>query len=115
MISKIFFGRIKASTYFFRMKEAKSNRKLWDTVRLMSDNYRSYLSQKLAVDVLKRELLHAEQKVQDIGNSLDDQISKCAFTYTSMENPKIRPEMIINGSDTVTKDIRESILLNCKM
>jgi hypothetical protein len=115
MISKVYYGRLKASAYFFRLKEAKSNRKLWDSVKAISDTHRNYISHKLAVESLKRELKIAEEKVLEIGDNLDDQISKCAFTYTRIENPAIRPEMIINGSDNVTKEIRESTMMNCRM
>ena len=115
IISKVYYGRLKASAYFFRLKEAKSNRKLWDSVKSISDTHRNLISQNLAVESLKRELEIAEGKVLEIGNYLDDQISKCAFTYTRIENPAIRPEMIINGSDNVTKEIREATMMNCRM
>jgi len=114
-ISKVYFGRLKACAYFFRLKEAKSNKKLWDTVKSISDTYRNYVSQNLAAESLKRELKSAEDKVLEIGNSLDDQISKCAFTYTRIENPEIRPEMIIKGADNVTKEVREATMMNCRM
>lgn len=115
MISKIYYGRLKASAYFFRLKEAKSNRKLWDSVRAISDTHRNYVSHHLAVESLKRELKSAEEKVTEIENNLEDQISKCAFTYTRIENPAIKPEMIINGADNITKDIREATMMNCRM
>ena len=115
IISKIYYGRLKASAYFFRLKEAKSNRKLWESVRAISDTHRNYVSHHLAVESLKRELKSAEEKVTEIENNLEDQISKCAFTYTRIENPAIKPEMIINGADGVTKDIRESTMMNCRM
>lgn len=115
MISKVYYGRLKASAYFFRLKEARSNRKLWDSVKSISDTHRNLISQNLAVESLKRELKSAEDKVSEIGNNLDDQISKCAFSYTRIENPAIRPEMIINGADNVTKEIRESTMMNCRM
>jgi hypothetical protein len=114
-ISKVHYGRIKASAYFFRLKEARSNKKLWDNLRIISDTYRNYLSQKLSIDVLRKELASSEQKLKDMEINLDDQISKCAFTYTSIENPRIRPEMIINGSESVTKEIRDAIVMRCKM
>jgi hypothetical protein len=115
IISKVYYGRLKASAYFFRLKEAKSNRKLWDAVKSISDTHRNFISHNLAVESLKRELESAEKKVLEIGNNLDDQISKCAFTYTRIENPAIRPEMIINGSDNVTKEMREATMMNCRM
>ena len=115
IISKIYYGRLKASAYFFRLKEAKSNRKLWDSVRAISDTHRNYVSHHLAVESLKRELSSAEEKVTEIESNLEDLISKCAFTYTRIENPEIKPEMIINGADTVSKEIRELTIMNCRM
>ena len=115
IINKIYVGRLKASAYFFRLKEAKSNKKLWEALRQISDTYRMFTSQRISVEVLKKDFDSAEQKAFILGNLLDDLISKCAFTYTSIENPLIKPDMIINGSDKITKDIRDNIMLNCQL
>ena len=73
------------------------------------------MSQKVSLEVLKKDLHLAEEKTASMDQNLDDLISKCAFTYTSIENPKIRLEMIINGTDGVTKEIKDSISLNCHL
>jgi hypothetical protein len=114
-ISRVYHGRIKASTYFFRIKAAKNNRKLWDQLHNISDAYRAYLSHKLSVEVLRRELDQAEQRTVEVGNTLEDLISKAAFSYTTLENPKIRPEMIINGTDGVTQEMRDAVSQNCRL
>lgn len=114
-ISKVFHGRLRASAYFFRVKEARSNKKLWESLKTLSDSYRNYLSQKLMIDVLRKELEQAESRTERLGLSLDDMISKVSFTYTSLESPQIRPEMIIGGGDGVSKDVRDAISLNCRM
>ena len=44
-ISRVHIGRLKASNYFFRINEARKNRKLWESLRLILDNYRMFMSQ----------------------------------------------------------------------
>jgi hypothetical protein len=114
-IARVYFGRLKASKYFFRLPDAKRDRKLWDALRNISAMYRAFLGQKLMVDKLTLDLEEANKKTQEIGRQLEDQISKSAFTYSSIENPKLRPDLIINGSEEVGKGARDQILLNCKL
>ena len=115
LIQQVHWGRHKASKYFFRIQEAKSDRKLWESFKALSTSYRAYLWQQLLVDKMRRELDQATKRTFDLGRTLDDQISKIAFTYTTIENPQVRPEMIIHGSEQVTQEIRDRIMLNCKL
>ena len=48
------------------------------------------MSQGIAVEVLEKELQDARSKLNNLTTYLDDLISKCAITYTSLENPNIR-------------------------
>jgi hypothetical protein len=114
-IVKIHWGRLKASKFFFRIAEVRSDRKLWDSLKAVSSSYRAYQGQKILVDKMQYELEQANIKIVELGRHLDDQISKIAFSYTMIENPRIRPEQIINGSQDVTQEIRDQIMQNCRM
>jgi len=115
VILQVHWGRIKAAKYFFRIEQARKDRKLWESFKAISQAYKSLLCQQLIVDKLKQDLEAATLKSADLSRSIEDQISKCAFTYTSLEDPRIRPELIINGSDNLTKEVRDQILLNCQL
>jgi len=115
VILQVHWGRIKAAKYFFRIEQARKDRKLWESFKAISQAYKSLLCQQLIVDKLKQDLEAATLKSADLSRSIEDQISKCAFTYTSLEDPRIRPELIINGSDNMTKEVRDQILLNCQL
>ena len=114
-ISRVYFGRIKASQYFFRKPETRGNRKFWDSLRTISDCHRAYLSQILAVEVLKNDLREAEKKTAEVARNLDDLISKSAFTYTMLHNPTAAPDIILKGMDSSSSDIRKEVTMNCKM
>lgn len=114
-ISKLHIGRLLATKYFFRDPDLKKNRKLWDSVKALSDQYRSLLAQNLSIETLKKELRDAELKVLDMSKNLDDQVSKVGFTYTTLQNPNFRPEMIINRTESTDPKLREEVILNCKL
>jgi len=113
-IVKLHIGRMNATSYFFKNPEIKKNRKLWDSVKSLSDYYRSCLSHSLMIEALKQQIREAEQKAIEMKHTLEDQTSKVAFTYTTLDNPAFRPEMIINGVDNDPK-MRETIVMNCKL
>ena len=114
-INKVHYGRLQASAYFFRNPTLKGNKKLWESLRQISETYRNYLSQKVSLEVLTRELRNSEDKTKALIVTLDDLISKCAFTYTTAENPQISADMIINGAAEVTNEVRSLIIMNSKL
>ena len=114
-ICKLHLGRLLATKYFFGAAAITKNRKLWDSVKALSDQYRSLLAQTLSIETLRKELQEAESKRVDLENNLDDQISKVAFTYTTLQNPSFRPDMIINRSDSTDPKLTEAVILNCKL
>ena len=114
-ISKVHIGRLNASSYFFRINEAKKNRKLWESLRLISDNYRMFMSQSIVVEVLEKDLGDAKEKLRGLSTYLDDLISKCALTYTSIETPSIKADMLIHGDKKMPADVREKLILNCQL
>ena len=45
------------------LTEARSNRKLWESLRAISGNYRMFMSQSIAVEVIEKELEDAKSKL----------------------------------------------------
>lgn len=115
VVLKVHWGRLRAAKYFFRLEEARKDRKLWDSFKAISNHYRNYLCLQLVQEKLRQDLEQATRKAVELSRLIEDQISKCSFTYTCMEDSRIRPEMIIGGSENVTKEVREKILLNCQL
>lgn len=114
-ISITHFGRVYASTYFFREKAVKTNKKLWESLRQISDSYRSYMSQKIGLEVMKKDLNDAEQKFLLTQLTLDDMISKAGFTYSTILDSRLSPQSIISGGSDMSAEDRKALLLNCKL
>lgn len=114
-ISRVYFGRLKASKYFFRLPEAKKDKKLWENLRAISNQYKVYLGQRLMADKLRADLDEATRKTADIGRQLDDLISRAAFTYTGIENPQFRADLIIHDISTTSTEVRNQVILNSKL
>ena len=108
--SRIYYGRVNASNYLFRTPQVRQNKKLWENFKVISDTYRTLLSYKINIDVLQREMEETRAKIILYESSLSEQVTKCAFTYTALENPNIRPEVILGGAENFTGEMRE--LLN---
>ena len=114
VISRIYFGRLKASKYFFRLPEAKKDKKLWDSLRSISSMYRGYLSQRMLSEKLQREIDEANRKTAELLRQLDDLISKSGVTYSCIENKTLNPNMILTN-ENLNKEVRDQILLNCRL
>lgn len=112
MINQIHTGRIKASSYLMGSQEVKRNRKLWDSLKLLSDIYRQYVSHQLSVEVLKHELQQAENKTKAYSNSLEDQLYKTGLTYSSLVNMECSAEKIISA-DKLSQANRDLVNKNC--
>jgi hypothetical protein len=113
--SKIYYGRVNASSYLFRTLQVRQNKKLWENFKAISDTYRTLLSYKINVDVLQREMEETRAKVIMFESSLSEQLTKSAFTYTALENPNIRPEVILGGAENFTGEMRELLNGNIKL
>jgi hypothetical protein len=113
--SKIYFGRVHASSYLFRTPQVRQNKKLWESFKMISDTYRSVLSYRINLDILQRELDDTMNKIAQYENHLSDQITKSAFTYTALENPNIRQEVILGGPENFTGEMRELLNGNIKL
>ncbi len=113
--SRIYYGRINASNFLFRTQQMKQNKKLYDSFKTISDTYRTLLSYKINIDVLQKEIEDTNLKVLLYETSLSEQVTKAAFTYTAMENPNIRPELILGGPDNFTGEMREVLNGNIQL
>lgn len=111
--SRIYYGRMHASTYLFRSQRVREHKKLWDNFKVISDTYRTLTSYRINLEVLAHEVEETTKKVAQYQVLLDDLVTKSAFTYTSLENPQIRPESILAGAETFTAEMRD--LLNNNM
>ena len=79
---------------------------------MISDTYRTLLSYKINIDVLQKDLEETRAKIIMYESNLSEQVTKCAFTYTALENPNIRPEIILAGADAFTGEMREVLTAN---
>ena len=114
-IQAVHHGRIIASKYFFRLEQIRKDRKMWEQLKALSTNYRAYLCQRMLVDKMEHDLRICHQKSEELLRQLEDQISKISFTYSIVETPTIRSEMIIHSSKDLTKEMRDTIQFNCQL
>lgn len=115
LIQAVHYGRIIASKYFFRLDTVRKDRKMWEHLKSLSTNYRAYLCQRMLVDKMEYEIKIASEKSLEYMRQMEDQISKIAFTYSMVETPAIRPEMIVNNSKDLTDKMRKDIDFNCRL
>jgi hypothetical protein len=113
--AKVHWGRQRASKYFFRLDQAVKDRKLWKAFKTISANYRVYLCLQVTEEKVRLDLEDAIRRKEELGRVIQDQVSKTAFTYTSIEDPQITPDMIIQGHENLNKEVRDKIHLNCKL
>jgi hypothetical protein len=115
VIQGVHHGRIIASQYFFLLETVKKDRKMWESLKTLAINYRAYLSHMMLVDKMNYELGIANAKCQEFLRLMEDQISKIAFTYSMVQTPGLRSDMIINGSQDLTQEMRKDIDFNCRL
>ena len=114
-IIKMHYGRKYACQWLFRLQQVRGNKKLWDALRMLSETYRQLASYTINQELLERELQDTRNKIVALTSTLTDQVNKAAFTYTTLENPNIRPELIIMGGDGLTADMRNQLNTNVKL
>lgn len=113
--SKIHFGRLFACRWLFRIEQAKKSQKLWENLKAVSENYRGYISSKINAGLLEQELNQTREKMIMFEHALNDLVGKATFTYSSLENPLIKPELVIAGGEAFTKDMRDQLNTNAKL
>ena len=115
LTTKIHHGRILAGQWLFRVQAAKKNKKLYEAFQSLAEKHKYLSSCRMNVNVLEHELEETRRKVITMDQELNDLAGKTAFTYTSLENPKITPELVIGGGSSLTEEMKNSIQLNTKM
>jgi len=115
VISRIYYGRLYASQWLFRIEAAKKNKKLWEAFEKLSERYRTLSSMKVNADVLEFELREARRRIASLETDLHDMVGKIAFTYTALEDPSITPELIIAGGEALTDSKRQTLATNAHL
>ena len=115
ILSQTHHGRVYASEWLFRMEKAKKNKKLWDTFAVLAEKNRNLNSMKVNAEILAHELAETKNKIQQSDSDLHDLIGKVSFTYTSIENPSITPELVISGGSGLTAEMREQLNTNSQL
>lgn len=114
-ISHIFYGRRKASKYFFQPENTKNNRKLWDSLRSVSDLYRTLQSQSLTIEVFQNAVREAQTKADEMDRRLGDMVSQIALTYVTLQYPHVKADTIVKGNNENHPEVKEAINMACKL
>lgn len=114
-ISKIYYGRLYASEWLFRLEKAKKNKKLWDGFEALAEKHRTLQSFRVNVEVLEHELKSTKEKVTCLEHELNDMIGRLAMTYTQLEDPKITPELILAGGSSFTPEMQKLVNTNAQL
>ena len=114
-LSTVYYGRLYASQWLFRLENVRRNKKLFETFEQLSEKHRNLLSLKTNADILEHDLQIAKRNVEDLDRELHDLIGKVSFTYTSIEDPNITPELVISGGSNLTGEMRDRLNLNSKL
>lgn len=69
-------------------------------MREISDNFREYQNLSFLVDQLQMEVEKAREKSDRMKNQLQDLISKAAFSYVTLKNPKVSANMLFKASQS---------------
>ena len=93
ILSQTHHGRVYASEWLFRLEKAK----------------------KFNAEILAHELAETKNKIQQSDSDLHDLIGKVSFTYTSIENPSITPELVISGGSGLTAEMRDQLNTNSQL
>jgi hypothetical protein len=115
IISKVYYGRLYASQWLFRIEAAKKNKKLWEAFEKLSERYRTLASMKVNADVLDYEIRESRRRIAMLETDLHDMVGKISFTYTGLEDPTITPELVIAGGDGLTPEKRQQLSMNAQL
>jgi hypothetical protein len=114
-ISKIYYGRLYAGEWLFKLEAAKRNKKLWDVITEISEKKRMLSSLKVNVEVLEHELVSTREKVLKTDANLHDLIGQVAITYTAMSDPTITAEAVIAGGSAMTETMVKTLNNNAQL
>lgn len=114
-IVKIYFGRIYAGEYLFEEPRKRSNKKLWNSLRVLSEAYRMLQGSKMHAEVLEHDLMETRKRIAEEESTLQDLLSKASFAYTAIDNPAITADLVINNSSDLTPEMRKQLTHNSQL
>ena len=115
LISRIYYGRVYASDWLFRLEKAKKNRRLWESFTLIAEKYRMLCSFRVNKDVLEHDLKQTKEKIANMESDLQDLVGKISFTYTAFENSQITPDVVIENGAGLTKEMSSQLKTNASL
>lgn len=115
VLSRIHHGRVYASKFLFRVEKARRNKKLWDAFEALSEKHRTLRSMQVNVEILEHELREAKKKITQLDTEMHDMVGKVSFTYTSLDEPTITPELVIAGGTGLTEKMRQLLTTNSQL
>ena len=113
--SHIYYGRRRASKFFFQVKGLKSNRKFWDQLKLISDQFKMLQSQRMTVEVLQQAVNDAQTKAEDTDRALGDLLSKTALSYLTYQHPEVSADKILKGAEQEHPEVKDAVNMACKL
>jgi hypothetical protein len=114
-IAKIYFGRMYAGEYLFEEQRKRTNKKLWQSLKILSEAYRMLIGSRMHAEVLEHDLIETRKKVVEQESTLQDLISKASFTYSAIDNPDITADLVINNQAQLTPEMRQLLSLNSQL
>lgn len=115
LICKIHYGRQYAGEFLFDTPFKKSNKKLWQALKVLAEAYRMLIGSKMNVEVLEHELKETRQRVIEQDATLQDLLGKAAFAYAAIENPNITADSVITNMSNLPTDIRDRLSMISKL
>ena len=114
-LSKIHHGRLAASEWMFSFPVIKQNRKLWESLKLISETYRNMVNHRVNVEILEKEFTLTRDKYNMLQGTLEDLVSKAALTFSACVESNIRPDMVLSGGEGLTSQMREILNRNARV
>ena len=114
-ISHIYYGRKNASKYFFQPPGSKTNRKLWEDLRSISESHRLLQGHQLTVEVLRQAFLDAQTNAHDYNKGLGNQIYKAAIAYITLKHPTVDADSILKAAEMDLPEVKEELQMACKL
>src|SRR3990167_884914 len=114
-LSKIHHGRMAAAEWMFSSPAMKQNKKLWESLKLISETYRNMVNHRVNVEILENEYQLTREKHAMLQGNLEDLVGKAALTFSACINSSIRPDMVLSGAEGLTPQLREFLMRNAMM
>ena len=73
------------------------------------------LGSRMHGEVLEHDLIETRKKILEQESSLQDLLSKVSFAYTSIDNPAITADLVINNQAQLTPEMRQQLSLSSQL